>query len=287
MNPLQKKLNSQNLATPFIHFVLGSGLSNSFQESQEIKNWKEETSLNFSEIPEIPDSSVSGHSGQFKIFQHQKLPLCINMQCGRLHGYEGKSPQEVVSPLLLAVESGTKNFVLSNASGSLQKDFHPGHSMIIDDHVNFTGQTPLYGKNNDQLGPRFPDMSECYSRELNDLLFEETQKQKLSTHRGNYVGVSGPSYETPAEVKLFSSWGIGAVGMSTVWEAIFLAHTQAKHQTRTAALSLISNFGTGLIKSDESLTHEEVLEAGRVTAPKIIDSFLLFAERLFQSEKSQ
>jgi purine-nucleoside phosphorylase len=196
---------------------------------------------------------------------------------GRLHGYEGLHPREVVLPVVAAALAGTENFLLTNASGSLKRNFKTGSIMVIRDHVNMTGTTPLWGPNPENghglaLGPRFPDMSAVWDAKLNDRLKKLLKGRRFAVNDGLYLGLSGPAYETPAEVKLFSMWGLGAVGMSTVWEAQAL-----RHMGRTiGGISFISNMGCGLVKK-VALNHEDVEKEGRKIAQKLVESLFLFA----------
>jgi purine-nucleoside phosphorylase len=166
--------------------------------------------------------------------------------------------------------------LLTNAAGSLNRKFQAGSVMIINDHVNMTGNNPLIGKNpvgddGRALGPRFPDMSEVYDKHMRRLLRECSEARGLSVNEGIYLGLMGPNFETPSEVSLYASWGMGAVGMSTVWEAIALKHAGAT----VAGLSMISNLGCGL--SDQPLSHVEVEETGRKVGRQILETLFEFA----------
>jgi purine-nucleoside phosphorylase len=199
---------------------------------------------------------------------------------GRLHGYEGLDASAVAYPVMIPRLCGTKQFLLTNASGGLAANFRPGDVMIIRDHVNLTGKNPLVGPNptdleGTELGPRFPDLGDLYDAAWRMRLEKCCLGQGLNVHEGTYLGVLGPSFETPAEVRLFASWGLHAVGMSTVWEAIALRHSGAT----VAGLSLISNFGAGL--SAEKLDHTTILNTSRAAASKIIAALdSAFAEAL-------
>lgn len=269
------------IPTPEFHFVLGSGLSSAFSQLQIGKEWEEKPSLKFSDLPELIQSSAPGHTGLFRFFYHHKSKKSATFQVGRLHGYEGLDPQAVVQPVIQSLLAGTKNFILTNAAGSLNKSFKVGSVMLIEDHVNLTGKNPLIGPvpkdlEGKALGPRFPDMSATYDKDLLKSLRKACTKKKLKVHKGVYLGLLGPSYETPAEVRLFSKWGLGSVGMSTVWEAIALKHAGA----RLGGLSFISNMGCGLDK--KPLRHEDVEKIGKKISGQLVESLFLFLEKEFK-----
>ncbi len=267
---------------PDFHIVLGSGLSSAFDTLKLGKIWEEKTPLNFGDIPSFSASTAPGHKGVFRYFTHAKSRRTVTFQVGRLHGYEGLSPRDVVKPVMESFLAGTRNFILTNAAGSLKKSFKPGSVMLIEDHVNLTGSNPLYGPNpvdasGKVLGPRFPDMSQTYDPYLLKKLKKSCEKQKLKVNHGVYLGLLGPCFETPAEVKLFASWGLGAVGMSTVWEAIALKHAGAK----IGGLSFMSNLGCGL--DAHPLLHEDVEKMGKKIAPKLVNALFHFVEKEFNS----
>jgi len=277
---LKKLLIEQNISVPSLHIVLGSGLAPAFasiQISNDIEFIKE---ISFKEVAGLLPSSAPGHKGAFRIYKDKKSDKTFSFQVGRLHGYEGHSPEAVVHPLVQMALAGTPNFLLTNASGSLKPHFLPGHLMIIEDHVNFTGKSPLYGPNpvdekGNPFGPRFTDMSQSYNEELNKLLKDTLLKADLQVHAGTYLGVNGPTFETPAEVKLFAQWGLGAVGMSTVWETMALNYLGKK----VAGLSFISNLGCGLVAKNP-LSHAEVEEEAAKSAPKLLGAIFNYAKVL-------
>jgi len=278
---LSAKLSSWKISAPHLHVVLGSGMSGAFEDKTIGKAWKEAGKIPFREVPGLNPSTAPGHRGEFRYFNHPATGRSLCFQLGRLHGYEGLTPREVVLPLKTAFEMGTRNFVLTNAAGALKLAFKPGTVMIIRDHVNLTGTSPLFGPNplfetGEPCGPRFPDMSEVYDRQMSAGLKAALKKQKIKTQEGIYLGLLGPAYETPSEVKLYSSWGLGSVGMSTVWEAMALRHLGA----RTGGLSLISNMGCGLDK--KPLRHEDVERIGRKVASSLVDAVFGFAEGFFK-----
>lgn len=262
--------------SPELHIVLGSGLSFAFDEVELSKDWKELGKLKFTDVPGFPGSTVEGHPGVFRYYQNVKSKKTICFQAGRIHGYEGHSAREVVKALLWIKQAGTKRFLLTNAAGSLDKNFAPGSVMIIRDHVNMTGNNPLIGPNpvgddGRPLGPRFPDLSEVYDTHMRTQLRECCESRGLKVHEGIYLGLMGPNYETPSEVSLFASWGMGAVGMSTVWEALALKHAGAT----VVGLSMISNYACGL--TEHPLSHVEVEETGRKVGRQILESLFNYA----------
>jgi purine-nucleoside phosphorylase len=271
--PLADLLKDLGVATaqspaPDLQIVLGSGVAPAFTGLENPPEWKSLGEIPFSAVKGLVPATAPGHKGAYRYFRHEPTGRSIAFQVGRLHGYEGHSPQEVVQTVILPKLAGTKKFLLTNASGSLDPTFKVGDLMVIRDHVNLTGRNPLYGPNpvgseGQLLGPRFPDMSAVYDLSMRKRLETalSTKPHAFSLVHGIYLGLLGPSYETPAEVSLFSKWGLGAVGMSTVWEAIALRHSGAQ----LAGLSFISNLGCGL--SQEPLSQEEVdREAGKVAA---------------------
>lgn len=261
------------------HIVLGSGFGSALSQLPQGFDWTVSGEIPFPSIPGFHAATVPDHAGLYRFYKNKKTNSQICFQLGRLHGYEGHVPQEVVSTVLLPRLSGVENFLLTNAAGGLGHGYKPGDIMLFRDHVNMTGQNPLIGANpvgpnGKEMGPRFPDLSRLYSEDFRSVLRQKLVANGLTVHEGVYVGVLGPSFETPAEVKLYQHWGMGAVGMSTVWEAIALAHTSAK----LAGLSLISNLGAGL--SSETLDHIKILETSRASALNVVKGVFAWAESL-------
>ncbi|HVJ64379.1 MAG TPA: purine-nucleoside phosphorylase [Bdellovibrionota bacterium] len=272
--------------TPKLHVVLGSGLAGALDSVLSAsKGWQDLAEVSFLDLQSIPHTSVVGHKGSFRFVTHKASGATVVLQTGRLHGYEGHEPTIVVAPLVESFDLGCRTFLLTNAAGSLQRKWGAGSAMVITDHVNLTGKNPLIGANprnvqNLERGPRFPDMSTAYSPTLSKLLKRSLKAKLKNVYEGTYLGVLGPSFETPAEVRLFSQWGLGAVGMSTVWETIALKHMGAD----VAGLSFLSNLGAGLSKSP--LSHEEVLETGKKSADLLMRAILDFAEAFVGGESS-
>lgn len=248
-------LKSKVKSKPSIGLVLGSGLG-SFVNDIEV-----ELSLPFHEIPHFGTSSVEGHSGNLIFGKVANKNVVI--QQGRLHYYEGHSVEDVVYPVRVMRELGVQTIVLTNSAGGLADQMKPGDFMIIDDHINLTGLNPLIGKNLNNLGPRFPDMSEAYNPKDIEILKRIFEKNNIRFHVGTYAGVTGPSYETPAEVRYLKKIGCSAVGMSTVLETIAAHHMG----TKIIGISCVTNLAAGL--SGNKLTHSEVTE----TAKQVEKSF--------------
>jgi purine-nucleoside phosphorylase len=246
--------------------VLGSGLG-SFVDLIDV-----ETSLPYDEIPGFISPSIDGHGGRLLLGHVGNVPIaCLQ---GRVHYYEGHSMTAVVHPTRTMAMLGIEILLLTNSAGGLDAQMAPGDFMIIDDHINLMGDNPLKGPNLAQLGPRFPDMSEAYDRKLNDKLAEILVKQQIRHWRGIYCAVSGPTYETPAEVRYLQMLGGKAVGMSTVPEAIAANHLGL----RVCALSCITNPAAGIAK--HKLSHEEVTQTARMVEDKFCSLLKEFIAQL-------
>lgn len=281
---LKQYLTQNELPVPALHIVLGSGLSGAFDALKLNKQWSDRGTLPFAEVPGLVPSTAPGHRGLYRFFYHAPSQKTLLFQVGRLHGFEGLNPREVVKPLVSSFRAGTRNFLLTNAAGALKKTFRVGSVMLLKDQVNLTGQSPLTGANpidefGQPLGPRFPDMSAVFDRNYQKTLKTVLRKNKIAVNEGIYLGLNGPAYETPAEVALFAKMGFGAVGMSTVWESIALKHLGAT----VAGLSFISNLGCGLTK--HPLDHNEVEAVGRKIAPRLVQSLFDFAHTEFNAKR--
>lgn len=235
--------------------ILGSGLGN-FVNSIEIKH-----SFRYEEIPNFPVSTVQGHGGRL-IIGNFKGKQIIAMQ-GRFHYYEGYSMETLTFPIRVFKMLGVECLLVSNAAGGINHSFEVGDLMMIVDHINYFGTNPLIGKNDDLIGPRFPDMTRAYHPSLCETARLFAQKNKIRLHEGVYVGVSGPSFETPAEYRFFHTIGGDAVGMSTVPEVIIANHAGMK----VFGMSVITN--NGLAIADEGNQHNEVLDVATLAAPKL------------------
>lgn len=250
--------------TPQIGLILGSGLG---VLADEIEN---PVKIPYNEIPDFPVSTVEGHAGQL-VFGLLNGIHVVAMQ-GRFHYYEGYSFEKVTFPVRVMKELGIEQLIVTNAAGGVNESFSPGDLMLISDHINNMGSNPLIGPNDSRLGVRFPDMSEAYSAELRQLAREIAAKLGLNIQEGVYVGNTGPTYETPAEVRMLRSLGGDAVGMSTVPEVIVARHAGMK----VLGISCISNMAAGIL--DQPLNHEEVIE----TTEKVKADFLSYVKALVQ-----
>jgi purine-nucleoside phosphorylase len=252
------KLRERTSYQPKIAVILGSGLSE-FAESVEAPD-----SISFGELPHFPVSTVLGHAGRIVIGKLVNQPVFV-MQ-GRIHFYEGYSMAEVTLPIRVMQRFGIKTLIVTNAAGGVNPDFSPGDVMLITDHLSFmgmTGQNPLIGPNYDELGPRFPDMSQAYDRDLCNLTRDAAKKEGINLREGVYAGLSGPSFESPADLRFLRQAGADSVGMSTVHEVIVARHGGM----RVLGFSGISNKAN--LDGSTVTTHEEVIEAGKVITPKI------------------
>ncbi len=239
--------------SPALAVVLGSGLGD-FAESLEIKK-----SIDYASIPDFPVATVQGHRGRFLFALLEGVPLLILQ--GRCHYYEGYDADDAVLPIRLARLLGVKIIVLTNASGGINPDFQPGDFMLLTDHISFLLPSPLRGANLDQLGPRFPDMSEVYDRGLRDCVLAAAREESIALQQGVYIQTPGPNFETPAEIRFCRLAGADAVGMSTVGEAIAARHCGL----RVCALSCIANLAAGI--SSQPLSIEEVYTTSVLVAP--------------------
>ena len=231
---------------PEIAIVLGSGLGELADEYCDIK-------IKYEDIPNFPKSTVEGHKGNL-VFAKINGKNVVMMQ-GRFHYYEGYSMAQVTYPIKIMKQLGAKIAILTNASGAINPYFKPSTLMIIKDHINFMGTNPLIGKNDNSLGVRFPDMSDIYSWELRDIAYFNARKMKIPVNEGTYIGVTGPSYETPAEICMVRRLGADAIGMSTVPEAIVAKWMGME----ILGISCICNSAAGV--GNVGLSHEEVLKA--------------------------
>lgn len=251
---------------PEIGIVLGTGLGNF------ISQIKIEHAISYADIPHFPVSTVKGHHGQL-IFGTVNNTKVVALK-GRFHYYEGYSMQEVTLPIRVLKYLGIKHLFLSNASGGTNVNFRVGDMMIIEDHINLTGQNPLIGKNDERFGPRFPDMSEVYDKKLIQMAVEVAKEKNLDYQIGVYAAVTGPNYETPAEYKYIRIIGADAVGMSTVPEAIVARHMNLS----CFAVSVISDLGIeGKI---EIISHDAVIDAASHVEPKMTKLILGMIDRL-------
>lgn len=241
---------------PTIGLILGSGLGDLVNEIQEA------VVIEYSDIPHFPKSTVEGHAGRLLIglLEGQRV---VAMQ-GRFHYYEGYSMKEVTFPVVVMKHLGIEKLVVTNAAGGMNRGFQAGNLMLISDHINFTGDHPLIGPNISEWGPRFPDLSEAYSKSLGKQLKEIAQQLEIPLQEGVYVGISGPSYMTPAELRMLAKFGGDAVGMSTVPEVIVANHLGLL----VLGVSCITDMA--IADELEPLSHEQVMSVANQTKPKFI-----------------
>ncbi|MFN8092111.1 MAG: purine-nucleoside phosphorylase [Vicinamibacteria bacterium] len=241
---------------PTVGVVLGSGLG-AFADTLT-----DAVSVPFSEIPHFPASTVAGHGGALVVGRSGGVTVAVMK--GRVHFYEGYPLADVVFPVRVLGRLGVRTLVVTNAAGAINPVFAPGELMVIEDHVNLLGN-PLLGSNEEALGPRFPDMSEAYDRKLRDAAEAACGAAGVKCHRGVYVAMTGPSYETPAEIRMARVLGADAVGMSTVPEVIAARHMGV----RVVGLSCLTNMAAGIL--DRKLDHKEVLETGERVKAALLD----------------
>lgn len=249
--------------------VLGSGLG-SFAEALE-----DARALSFADLPGFPPATVEGHKGRL-VYGTLDRTKVLALQ-GRLHGYEGHDAATVAFPARVLGVLGARALVVTNAAGGTNPSFVAGDLMVITDHVNLTGRNPLIGPNEDRLGPRFPDLSRAYDPRLAEALEEAARETGQKLRAGVYVQMNGPSYETPAEVRMARAMGGDAVGMSTVPEVIVAAQMGLP----VCGISCITNLAAGI--SLHALTHEEVMEVARAVEGKFLDLLRAFIPRAFSA----
>ncbi|MCU0496415.1 MAG: purine-nucleoside phosphorylase [Anaerolineae bacterium] len=245
---------------PTIGLVLGSGLGGLANAIDHA------VSIPYEDIPGFPQSTVQGHHGRLVIGELEgKTVLC---QQGRTHFYEGYSMAQVTFAIRVMYFLGIETVILTNAAGGINAEFRAGDIMLINDHINLigmVGNNPLMGWNDDSIGPRFPSMTQTYDRRLRDLTHQVAQHYQIPLQEGVYMGLSGPSFETPAEVRMIRMLGGDAVGMSTVNEVLVARHAGM----RVLAFSSITNVGIDQLDTETETNHEEVLEVGRVIVPRL------------------
>jgi len=240
---------------PAVGIVLGSGLGGLADDLEDA------VAIPFAELPGWPTATAPGHVGRLLLGRLGGRPVV--MLQGRFHMYEGLDPGLIIQPVLLFARLGAKAVFLTNAAGGLDPSFGPGTLMVISDHINLTGRNPLIGPNADDIGPRFPDLTYAWSPALRTLLHAAAEAEGVALAEGVYVGLTGPNYETPAEVRMLAALGGHAVGMSTVLECIAARWAGLD----VVGVSLVSNAGAGY--SGVPLTHQEVLASGLEAGPRL------------------
>lgn len=260
-------LKTKTDVKPIVGLILGSGLG---VLADEIQN---PVKIKYNEIPNFPVSTVEGHAGQLVIGDLNGVNV-IAMQ-GRFHYYEGYPMEKITFAVRVMKEAGVERLVVTNAAGGANTDFTPGDLMIITDHLNLMGTNPLIGPNDNKLGPRFPDMSEAYSKRLRKIAEDTGAELGLELKHGVYAGFTGPTYETPTEVKMARILGADAVGMSTVPEVIVARHSGIE----VLGISCITNMASGIL--DQPLSHTEVIE----TTEKVRSQFLSLVKEIVKKLK--
>jgi purine-nucleoside phosphorylase len=246
--------------SPRIGVVLGSGLGEFADEL------KDSVKIPYAKIPGFPQSTVVGHAGRLVIgtTTGSAAGVPVAAMQGRVHLYEGYSISDVVFPIRVLWSLGVRSVILTNAAGGINRDYKQGALVLIRDHINLQGQNPLIGPNDDRFGPRFPDMTETYSQKFRDLARDEARKLDIAVSDGVYAALTGPSYETPAEIRFLRTIGADLVGMSTVGEVIAARHLGMN----VLGISCVTNMAAGI--SDKPLDHSEVM----ATAERVKGDFV-------------
>ncbi|WP_055071774.1 purine-nucleoside phosphorylase [Clostridium massiliamazoniense] len=249
---------------PELGLILGSGLGAIADTIEDAEYY------NYNELPGFPVSTVEGHAGRLVIGK-LKGRVVVAMQ-GRFHYYEGYTMQEVTFPVRVMKLLGVEKLIVTNAAGAVNTNYTPGDLMIISDHINFSGANPLVGKNLAEFGTRFPDMSDAYDKDLRAKVKEIAKDLNMSLQEGVYAMFSGPTYETPAEIRMARTMGADAVGMSTVPEVIIAKHSGLQ----VVGISCMTNMAAGIL--DQPLNHEEVME----TSERVRKSFITLMTKVIE-----
>ncbi|MEP6716548.1 MAG: purine-nucleoside phosphorylase [Terriglobia bacterium] len=257
MSPASAFIQSKIKVNPQVAVVLGSGLG-AFADSVE-----DAVVIPYSEIPGWPQSTAVGHAGKLVVGAVSGIPVAV--LAGRVHLYEGYTAQQAVYGVRALGELCVRSLILTNAAGGVNPGYKPGQLVLMSDHINLQGQNPLTGPNDDTLGPRFPDMSEAYSKQYRSIARRAAKAMNLDLPEGVYAALAGPNYETPAEIRYLRAIGADLVGMSTAPEAIAANHMGMK----VLGISCVTNFAAGVI--DRKLDHREVLEVGERMKGTLID----------------
>jgi inosine/guanosine/xanthosine phosphorylase family protein len=251
--------------SPEIGIILGSGLAG------VATGLDDAVVIPYSEIEGFPEAGVEGHTGQLVIGKHGgRSVACLQ---GRWHAYEGHNLADIALPIRTLKALGCQSLLITCAAGSLQEDMPPGSLMMLTDHINWPGLSPLIGPNDDELGPRFTDLSNAYDSELQEIMRKSASNAAIHLHEGVYLWCLGPSFETPAEIRAFAALGADAVGMSTVPETLAARHCGLK----VAAMAVITNFAAGM---QSGLSHEQTLAAGAKAAPMLTTLIGEYLQRL-------
>jgi purine-nucleoside phosphorylase len=241
-------IRSKTKVRPEIALILGSGLG-PFADGIN-----DAVRLPFADIPNFPKASAQGHAG--KLVVGKVGDVAVAAMQGRVHYYEGLPLRDVIFPMRVFGRLGVKAAIITNAAGGINTSYKQGALVVLNDHINLQGSNPLIGPNDERFGPRFPDMSRVYWKPYREAAVAEAKRLGINVAEGVYLAVTGPSYETPAEIRMFRTWGADVVGMSTVSEVIAASHMGI----RVLAISCVTNMAAGIL--DQPLNHHEVLETG-------------------------
>lgn len=265
-NEAKKAIQTYTSIEPEVGLILGSGLG---VLANDIEN---PVIIPYHKIPHFPESTVAGHKGQLVIGTlHGKKVIAMQ---GRFHYYEGYTMEQVTFPVRVMKKLGIHSLVVTNAAGGINQNFSPGDLMVINDHLNLFGNNPLIGENVDEFGPRFPDMSSIYDKEYMEIAAHCARELDIDLRSGVYAGNTGPTYETPQEIKMLRTLGGDAVGMSTVPETIVAAHAGLK----ILGISCISNMASGIL--DQPLSHDEVIDTTKRVEKSFIKLVHMIIDRL-------
>ena len=260
-----KYIHEKTEMRPEIAIILGSGLGAFAEEIEDA------VTIPYKEIPDFAVSTAPGHNG--KLIAGKMRGKEIFCMQGRFHYFEGYSLKEVVYPIRVMKELGIKKLIVTNACGGIDLKFQPGDLMLVEDHINLLGNNPLIGPNEEEFGVRFPDMTEAYSKALREIIQRSADELSIELKKGVYCAYSGPSYETPAEIRMMRTLGASAVGMSTVPEIITANHCGIE----SAAISCITNMAAGIL--EQPLTSEEVIE----TADRVKEKFVSLLKKIVEN----
>lgn len=259
-------IRSRSAHSPKVGLILGSGLGVLADHIEQ------PVTIAYKDIPYFPQSTVEGHAGELLIGTVHGTPVVLMK--GRFHMYEGYGPELTAFPVRVMKELGVSTLLVTNAAGGVNTSYSPGDLMLISDHINLTGKNPLIGPNDEELGPRFPDMSQAYSRRLRETARRIAAEKGVPLQEGVYAGLLGPSYETPAEIRMLRTLGADAVGMSTVSEVIVARHAGLE----VLGISCISNMASGIL--DQPLSHEEVMETTELVREKFLSLVLAIIPKM-------
>lgn len=256
-------IRSKTSIVPKLMLVLGSGLGDYGDRLEKMEV------IPYKDIPGFPQTTVPGHKGNLLLGEVFGVPVAI-MQ-GRFHYYEGHRQQDIAFPVRVLRHLGAQMVLFTNAAGAINLSFQPGDLMMITDHINYSGMSPLFGENVEEMGPRFIDMTQAYDKTLQQILLSAAKEQGIALKQGVYMMFAGPQFETPAEIRFARTIGADAAGMSTVPEIIAARHCGL----RICAISCMTNMAAGIL--DQPLTHEEVMETGKMVSDRfsrLVDAFI-------------